>query len=385
MTQMSGRSPDEAHRVATPLELLYDLVFVVAVAQAAAGLHHAVAEQHTGDGVTGFVMAFFAIWWAWMNFTWFASAYDTDDVPYRLAVFVQMTGALVIAAGVPRAMDSKDFGVVTLGYVIMRLAAVPQWLRAAAGDPEHRTACLRYAAGISVVQLGWVVRLALPETAGLWAFPVLVAAELAVPYFAEHRQATTWHPHHIAERYGLFTIIVLGESILASTVAVQQALDDDVHIEDLATTAIGGLFIVFSMWWLYFSKSSHDLLTSLRASLRWGYGHYAIFASAAAVGAGIALAVDQASGHSHAADRTAAAALTIPVAVFVLTVWLLHLRPHHAGGLLHAALFPAAAALILVMTFTSQPVLLTGLILAAAVVAGGLTARGRTPVQDATG
>ncbi|MQY11391.1 hypothetical protein SRB5_15070 [Streptomyces sp. RB5] len=383
MTQMAARRPDEPHRVATPLELLFDLVFVVAVAQAAEGLHHAVAGHHTGDGILGFVMAFFAIWWAWMNFTWFASAYDTDDVPYRLAVFVQMTGALVIAAGVPRAMDGQDFGIVTLGYVIMRLAAVPQWLRAAAGDPERRTTCLRYAVGIAVLQVGWVARLALPDTAGTYGFLVLIVAELMVPWYAERGTLTTWHPHHIAERYGLFTIIVLGESILAAAFAVQGALDDEVHIRDLATTAGGGLLIVFSMWWLYFSADSHGLLTSLRASLSWGYGHYAIFASAAAVGAGLALAVDQAGGGSEVSDTTAAAMLTVPVAVFVLAVWALHLRPHHAGHR-HAALFPAAAALILAATWTGQPVLVAGLVLAAAVTVSRLTTT-RTSVQDAAG
>ena len=91
---MIARSPHEAHRTATPLELFFDLVFVVAIAQAASGLHHAVAELHALDGLIGYLMVFFAIWWAWMAFTWFASAYDCDDVPYRLLVFVQIAGAL---------------------------------------------------------------------------------------------------------------------------------------------------------------------------------------------------------------------------------------------------------------------------------------------------
>ena len=73
---MRARSPHEAHRTATPLELLFDLVFVVAIAQAASGLHHAIAEDHAMAGLIGYLMVFFAIWWAWMNFTWFASAYD---------------------------------------------------------------------------------------------------------------------------------------------------------------------------------------------------------------------------------------------------------------------------------------------------------------------
>ena len=84
-------------------------------------------------------MVFFAIWWAWMNFTWFASAYDTDDVPYRLTVLVQIAGSLVMAAGIPRVFDDGDSArSIVIGYVIMRLAMVTQWLRAAASDPPRR-------------------------------------------------------------------------------------------------------------------------------------------------------------------------------------------------------------------------------------------------------
>ena len=106
---MVARPTDEEHRSATVLELFFDLCFVVAVAQAASALHHEVAEDHVGDGVVGYAMVFFAIWWAWMNFTWFASAYDTDDIPYRLTTLVQIAGALILAAGVPEAMASSTW------------------------------------------------------------------------------------------------------------------------------------------------------------------------------------------------------------------------------------------------------------------------------------
>src|SRR5438270_4165482 len=162
---MSGRDPAQTHRASTPLELFFDLTFVVAVSQAASALHHGLVGGHAGDVLFGFPLVFFGVWWAWMNFTWFASAYDTDDAVYRLAVLVQLTGVLILAAGVPRALDDRDFGIMTLGYVTMRLAMVGQWLRAAASHPDGRPCALRYAAGISVVQLGWVARLALPEGA----------------------------------------------------------------------------------------------------------------------------------------------------------------------------------------------------------------------------
>jgi low temperature requirement protein LtrA len=102
---MVARDTGERHRASTPLELLFDLTFVVAVAAAAAQLAHAIVEDHAAQGLLGYLMVFFAIWWAWMNFTWFASAHDRDDTPYRLVTLVQMSGVLVLAAGVPAAMN----------------------------------------------------------------------------------------------------------------------------------------------------------------------------------------------------------------------------------------------------------------------------------------
>ena len=369
---MVARPTDEAHRSATVLELFFDLCFVVAVAQAAAALHHEVRDGHVGNGVVGYVTLFFAIWWAWMNFTWFASAYDTDDVAYRLTTLLQIAGALILAAGVPDAMDGRDFAAITLGYVVMRLAMVTQWLRAAAADPPHRRSSLRFAAGIAVVQVGWVLRLLLPVGLGQAAFLVLVAAELAVPIWAERAAPTTWHPRHIAERYGLFTLIVLGECVLSSTLAIQSALEEDAVLADLATTAAGGLLTVFGMWWLYFNKEAAEFLTSLRAGITWGYGHYLVFASAAAVGAGLAVNVDQVTHHAAIGARGSAAAFTIPVALFLLAVWALQLRPHHLGRW-PSAVVPAAAALVLAATLSPEPVLVTGLLVAAMIAISQIT------------
>ena len=365
---MVGRPTDEEHRSATVLELFFDLCFVVAVAQAASGLHHAVADDHVGQGLWGYGSVFFAIWWAWMNFTWFASAYDTDDVAYRLTTLVQIAGALILAAGVPEAMDGSDFTVITVGYVVMRLAMVTQWLRAARTDLPHRGSSLRFAAGIAVLQAGWVALLALPQAVARGGFLLLVLGELAVPIWAERAAPTSWHPHHIAERYGLFTLIVLGECVLASTLAIQSALEEDAALADLATTAAGGLLTVFGMWWLYFSKEASELLTSLRAAIVWGYGHYLIFASAAAVGAGLAVNVDHLTHQAAIGPRAAAAAFTIPVALFLLAVWTLQVQPHHLGRW-HGALVPAAAVLVLASTLTPEPVLVTGLVVATMIAA----------------
>ncbi|MPZ17722.1 MAG: low temperature requirement protein A [Luteitalea sp.] len=358
---MVARSASEPHRPATTLELFFDLCFVVAVAQASSALHHALAENHVGHGVVGFLLVFFAIWWAWMNFTWFASAYDTDDVPYRVATLIMIAGALVLAAGVPRAFASSDFAIITLGYIIMRVALVANWLRAARSDVARRSTALRYAAGVSVLQVGWALRLTLPDHWLLPGFLVLAAGELLVPVFAERAATTTWHPQHIAERYGLFTIIVLGESVLAAAVAVQSALDAG-HNTNLLTLAAAGAVIVFSMWWLYFDEPAHELLTSLTASLRWGYGHYLIFASAAASGAGLAVAVDYHTGDAHIPAAAAGYATALPVATYLFAVWMMQIRPRGRPPAVTA--YPVIAALVVATPFGPSPIHLIALLLA---------------------
>jgi low temperature requirement protein LtrA len=366
---MRAREPAEPHRAATPLELFFDLCFVVAVSLAAARLHHALAEQHVGAGLLGYLMVFFAIWWAWMNFTWFASAYDTDDALYRVTTLIQITGALVLAAGVPAAFDRGDFTIVTVGYVIMRLAMVAQWLRAGATNRWQRPCTLRYAGGIAVVQLGWVLRLLLPPGLLVVSFVVLAVAEIAVPAWAERYGPTTWHPGHIAERYSLFTLIVLGEVVLAAASAIQEALAEGEHLGALLGVAGAGIVIVFSMWWLYFDEPAERLLTGLRTALGWGYGHYLVFGSAAAVGAGLEVAVDFDSGRTQLAPVLAGLATAVPVAVFLLTVWLLHVRPRPGGrvGALNVA-YPLVAVLVLATPWSPAPVHLTAVLVAALVV-----------------
>jgi low temperature requirement protein LtrA len=377
MTTMLSRDPDEPHRAATPLELFFDLTFVVAVAQASRTLHHQLVDGHAGDALLGFPMVFFAIWWAWMNFTWFASAYDPDDAVYRVTVLVQMAGVLVFAAGVPRFLEELDAGVVVAGYVIMRVGAVAQWFRAAAQDPVGRPSALRYAIGIAACQVGWVLLLLGPDDWWIAGFAVLVALELAVPAWAERHAPSGWHPGHIGERYGLFTIIVLGESVLSATVAIEAALDEGAPFSELVTTAIGGFLVVAAMWWIYFDLPVERLLARAREafsaleekhSFIWGYGHYFVFASAAAVGVGLAVAADQAAGHSDLTDLEAAFVLTAPVALFLVTVWALHWR-FKTPGPFRVVACPVTTAVVLLTSWSAEPVLLTGLALAALVAA----------------
>ena len=257
---MRARRPDEHHRVSTPLELLFDLCFVVAVAQAAAALHHAHRRGPRGTAFVGYLMVFFAIWWAWMNFTWFASAYDTDDVPYRLTMLVQIAGSLVLAAGMPRAVRRRrlrrhrhrlrDHAAGDGRPVAARGRARTRRTGATALRVRDRHHASCSSAGCCACSLP--TSLVCCRRSSCWSSPSSRCRSR--PNAAGQ---TTWHPHHIAERYGLFTLIVLGESVLPATIAFQAALDDT---DD--TSALIGLGDrrhrdrCSAMWWIYFDHEA---------------------------------------------------------------------------------------------------------------------------------
>ncbi len=353
--RMTAREIGESHRTASPLELLFDLTFVIAVAALTSRFAHAVEEGHALDALLPFLQVFFAIWWAWMNHTWFASSFDTDDVPFRLLTLVQMAGVLVLAAGVPAALEDNDYRAVTFGYLIMRVGLIAHWLRAAIEDPGSRTTALRYVVGITVAEVGWVLRLVFAEAgvlsddALLVMFLALVMMELSVPLWAERKRATSWHPQHIAERHGLFAIILLGESVLAASTGVQRSSEAEGVGVPLVTIGVCALVLVFALWWLYFLQPVADGLIARRErSYVWGYGHYGVFAALAAVGAGLEAAVVHLGHHGATSAVAVAYAIAVPVAVFLTLVWALHV-PLIARPVLHPSVMLGGAAVVLLL------------------------------------
>ena len=343
---MLPRDTKEAHRAATPLELFFDLVFVIAIAAAAAGLHHSVAEAHFVDGIIKYVAIFFAIWWAWMNYTWFASAYDNDDSLFRILTLVIIAGALTLAAGVSHFFTSSDLTLVVVGFVIMRIAMVGFWLRVYKHDVTRKQTALWYAVGIALVQVYWVALLLLqPLTPAMFYMGFALGAflELLVPFFAERKEQTPWHRHHIIERYGLLNIIVLGETLLAGSIALNSAAE---HFDlALIHSAISALVIVFALWWLYFSREEHLNAQDLSRALTWGYGHLVIYIAGAAVGAGFAVLVDIITGHAAVSLLVGDYAVAIPVAFYFMGLWFVRDRFVLDG--IGKSILPAFALLVL--------------------------------------
>ena len=363
-TPMRGRDPTEEGRASTPLELFFDLVVVVAVALAAERLHQTIVEGVGVASLVSYSLVFIAVWLAWVNFTWFASAYDTDDVAYRLGVLVIMTGALVLAAGVPRIFDRRDFTLAVSGYVVMRVALVTQWVRVAIDDAPRRETARRFAIGVTACQVGWLSLLVAPR---LWplAWGLLVPIDLLIPAWAERAARTPFHPEHIAERYGLFMIIVLGESVLAASLAIQGVLGASGLTFELVAVIVGSLLIVYAMWWIYFDRPEEHLLDSVPTAIAWSYLHLPIFAAVAAVGAGLVVAIEETSGHAHLGWVAVGAAVGAPTVVYLLSLWALYLRT--LRDRFHQLVSPVAVALLIGAIFTPAPVLVIGLVLAGVV------------------
>jgi len=336
VARMTGRDPGESHRAATPLELLFDLTFVVAFGIAADQLAHYLAEDHIRTSLLGFGFVAFAISWAWINFSWFASAYDTDDWVFRLLTLLQMVGVLVLALGIADVYASidegahVDNGVVVAGYVVMRVAMVAQWTRVARQDPPRSRVAITYVVTILVAQAGWVA-LAIAQTSvgAMFAWAAgLILIELGGPYLAETRKGgTPWHPHHIAERYGLMIIIALGEAILGTIAALGAIVGPEGPGWSVEAAVVGfaGVTLTFGMWWIYFVVPCGELLARRRGrSFGWGYGHIPLFASVVAAGAGLHVAAYLVEDKTELDVLDTLLTTATPVAIYVLGIFVLY-------------------------------------------------------------
>ena len=333
LQRMTGRDPRERGRVATTLELLYDLTIVVAFGVAGSEFAHALAAGHLLAGSAAFIFVLFAVCWAWMNSTWFDSAFDTDDWFVRLATMVQMVGLVVLTTGIPELFAGFDHGwqlrnqTIVLGYVVMRVPLVLLWWRASR-DVESarlRTATRRTAGWIVVIQVFWslVAVLDVPPALTVAVAATLFALEMAVPYQLEKRAGgLPWHPHHLAERYSLLVIIALGEVIVGTSASVSALYERHGWTLGVALVLVAGVALAMALWWLYFSVPFGEVLARHPGRLfRFTYPHLAMYFSIAGVGAGLHVAAYQVEGESVLGVPGTVAAVVLPTAAFVLLLF----------------------------------------------------------------
>ena len=353
---MLGRDPNERHRAATPLELLFDLTFVVSFAQSgrpAGALRRGRAHRPRRCGGSSFVLL--SVCWAWINFTWFASAFDTDDWLQRILTMVQMVGVIVLALGIPAVFESIDSGepfdfvVVAVGYVIMRVSLVLMWLRVARQDPANRRVALRYAVYNVLIQAGWLtVALLRIEDTALWSHcSSSLDRRVRRPPVRDVGREGRRRPlaGHTMERP-------------AHLRAVRTARDDHAGRGDPRHDRRGrrrGLARrlerrgdphrhrrngpTFGLWWTYFILPSAPVLARHRErKWAWGYGHIVLFGSVAAVGAGLHVAAYAAEGETTIGTVGVVLAVAIPVFVFTLAYFVLWSILFRAVDAFHVAL-----------------------------------------------
>ncbi len=281
------RRMDEGDRKSTWLELFFDLCFVVAVAAVASELH----ADPSRDGLLRAAGLFVIVWWAWMGYTWYATAFDSDDIPFRLTLIGAMMGVLVLATSVSGVRDGDAVPFV-LAYVFMKVLLVGLFARAALHATTVRAYCIRYAGGFALAAAVFLASLAVegPARSAIWAVAMVI--ELATPPFALQRLAErAYDSSHIPERYGLFVLIVLGEIIVAIS-ATTTGLTWEL---DAASTAMAGFVIAACVWWVYFGHNDAGLLTRSRVTaFIWGYGHIFVFAGIVAAGVGAEFAIESA-------------------------------------------------------------------------------------------
>ena len=330
LSQMIGRDPRQHERAATSLELFFDLVFVVVFSVAGTQVAHYLAEGHFRTAILGYLLCTFAAIWAWINFSWFASAFDTDDWFFRVTVLVQVIGVAILALGVAPVFSSIEAGhhidtrTLIIGYVVMRIGLLTQWIRAAVQSPQYRQTCAAYAVAIVIAQILWIVVAIAPLglVASIIGILICAFAELTGPVVAESRfQMTPWHPHHIAERYSLLTIVTLGEGVVGTVAVMTAVVHEGGWTVQAAIFGAAAMVITFSMWWIYFVVPVGDALAAHRKKcFPWGYGHAVVFMSAAGTGAGLEVAALWTEHEASISTGAVVACVALPLGIYCLSM-----------------------------------------------------------------
>ena len=275
-------------RTATWLELFFDLAFVLVVGELGVGL----GNDLTLHGVLVFAGLFTSVWWAWAGFTFYANRFDTDDVVYRLAKLTAMLAVAGLAASASDATETLA-AQFALCQAALRIVLVCLYLRAYRHVAQARTLIAVYVVAEGLARCLWLAGAVAPAPARYACWAVAVAAEAAAPIMATMRSAgLPLHFEHLPERFGLFVILVLGESVAAIAVGVNETHWEPVTV----TVAALGFVVAVSLWWTYFdlagAAATHTLADrgGHRSTLLhdiYAYGHWPIALGLAAAGVGI--------------------------------------------------------------------------------------------------
>jgi low temperature requirement protein LtrA len=283
------KNKNEEERHATWLELFYDLVFVVTVSQLSHYLFHDVSLSN----FFGFLFLFIPVWWSWIGTTFFATRFYSDDLGHRLLLLLQMGGAGAMAINISGAFNNTFSGF-ALSYAFMRLILVIEYVRVFRTIKSSESAnplVKRYIIGFSIAAIIWLISAFVSVTEirfALWVIGLII--DFATP-ISTTKLTSKFAPHisHLPERMGLFTLIVLGESIVGIVNGMTEQIWDVYSVIEASL----GLCISFSLWWLYFDSIGRLPIQILREKGRislyliWLYTHFPLVVAITAVGVGI--------------------------------------------------------------------------------------------------
>ena len=313
-----GAEDEERH--ATWLELFFDLVFVICIAEVV----HTLEDDRTLGGFLGTAGLFVPIWWAWVGYTVYADRFDTDDLLHRVLVLAGMLAVIAMALSVHDALHggSARFA---LTYVAVRTVVLLLNARARRHAAPARPLLNLYLAAFTASAALWLVSVLVPEPYRYLLWAVGTTIELSAPWLGRRQIAQApIHASHMTERYGLFTLIVLGESVIS---VAQGAAGVDWEPGTLAV-ALTGFLVVACLWWIYFEYISGLANRSVLQGLCFNYAHLPLLAGLVSVALGIELAVVESAAHEL--ERATAMALGGGTALYLLALTALHAATGHS-------------------------------------------------------
>jgi low temperature requirement protein LtrA len=324
---------DQGERHATWLELFFDLVFVISIAEVV----HTLEDYRSLGDFLGTAGLFVAVWWAWVGYTVYADRFDTDDLLHRALVLAGMLAVIAMALSVHDALHggAAQFAlsfVAVRGIVLLLNARARR--HAAAARPLLNLYLVAFSIGASL----WLVSVFVPEPARYVLWGVALLIELSAPWVGRHQIARApIHASHLVERFGLFTLIVLGESVIS---VAQGAADVDWTATTVAA-AVGGFVAVACLWWLYFDRLEDAAIRSVLQGLVWNYAHLPLLAGLVSVAVGTEYAVIEAS--TGQLERSTALSLGAGTALYLLATVVIGLAVRRTADRMRWVALGAAA------------------------------------------
>ena len=286
---------EAGERHASWLELFFDLVFVLAVAQ----VTQILVKNSDLTGFLKYVVLFIPVWWSWVGFTFYADRFESEETSYRVLTFAAMLAVAALSLTLDGAFTPSGDMPLVVTYALVRLVLIALYARSAYYIPLTRglSAQFIFGLGIALIMLAGSLALEPPLRYYIWAAALLL--ELLIPFL--NLRATRSIPYdysHIPERFGLFTIIVLGEAVLATAMGASAVSWSPANI----TMASIGFTMAACIWWINFDFVDDNAIRTrdLVPRFVYLYGHYFIVASIVALGVGVEHGIKETGdGHLH--------------------------------------------------------------------------------------